>query len=286
VASRPSDAVRDAEAALAAGDYRGAIRLCEQARTLERLSAQRLARLFGVLGRAYVALGEHDNALSYLKRADVTPATRAAARAALEALGQDDDPRFFERAEARAQKVRKRRFTTIGTAVLIGSLVVVAGGATLCLGLVVPWVIEVPLLIADISEETQRAAREGEVRGRAGDLGDCVEQAMVDLERCAPEIAGPRPRGSCIALNVGYRTCIAVTDWTGYCADLPAREPLTAESPFPLSEPWAEEECRARADRARLTADASATFRRTCVVLLADLPSVCASPALRPRPEP
>ncbi len=65
--------VADAEKAYAAGDYREAARLCHQLRSLDNPSPLTMDRTWQILGPATARLGEHQDALLYLKRAKRTP---------------------------------------------------------------------------------------------------------------------------------------------------------------------------------------------------------------------
>ncbi len=65
--------VADAEAAYEAGDYREAARLCHQLRSLDNPSTLTMEKTWQILGPATARLGEHQDALNYLKRAKRTP---------------------------------------------------------------------------------------------------------------------------------------------------------------------------------------------------------------------
>jgi stage IV sporulation protein FB len=83
--------MRNAIAAFDEGNFREAARLAQQARALEQLSPAQLEKIWEILGRATAELGEHEEALAYLRRARPTDATRAATEQALAALGRDGE---------------------------------------------------------------------------------------------------------------------------------------------------------------------------------------------------
>jgi len=66
--------VAQAEAAYAAEDYREAARLCHQLRSLDNPALSTMEKTWQILGPATARLGEHEDALRYLKRAKPTPA--------------------------------------------------------------------------------------------------------------------------------------------------------------------------------------------------------------------
>jgi tetratricopeptide (TPR) repeat protein len=65
--------VAEAEAAYAAGDFQEAARLCHQLRSLDNPATSTMEKTWQILGPATARLGEHDNALRFLKRAKPTP---------------------------------------------------------------------------------------------------------------------------------------------------------------------------------------------------------------------
>jgi Zn-dependent protease len=82
----------NAQQAFDEGRFKDAARHAQQARALDRVSPGELEKIWEILGLANAALGEHEEALAYLRRAPVTPATREATRLSLEALGREEEP--------------------------------------------------------------------------------------------------------------------------------------------------------------------------------------------------
>ncbi len=279
VASRRTETLREAAAALDSGDFRRAIQLSEQVRSLERVSGAELVQIFGLLGRAYVGLGENETALSYLRRADRDTQTVAATRRAFEALGYEDDPSFFEQADARAKKKSVRRLLLLGAAVVLVPVVLVCGGIIYVIG-------SAYSTGADMSAGYARAVQEGAARGRAGNVGDCVGHAMHEMAQCAPELGSTTPTSACIAYSAGYEACVGSTEWREFCASVPPpalhEDGARSDGPQPLADPWVEAECERGAARAGLTGQALSSFQLLCDGLLGDLPAQCATPSLRP----
>ena len=81
----------NAQQAFAEGNFREAARLAQQARALDQLSPAQLDKIWELLGRATAELGEHEEALAYLRRARPTDATRTATERSLAALGRDGE---------------------------------------------------------------------------------------------------------------------------------------------------------------------------------------------------
>lgn len=125
--------LRDVRAALDAGNAREAARLCHVTRSSTELSPEQLAELWGLLGAATVQLGEHEEALSYLKRAPRGPSVDAATRAALEALGRQDELATVSAAQTRRKpRTARRRWLW---AVVSFDLVCMAGAVVFYFGI-------------------------------------------------------------------------------------------------------------------------------------------------------
>jgi stage IV sporulation protein FB len=88
---RGASMLREVRDALASGNAREAARRAHVTRSSADLSQEQLAELWGLLGVATSQLGEHEEALSYLRRAPRGAAVDAATRACLEALGRHDE---------------------------------------------------------------------------------------------------------------------------------------------------------------------------------------------------
>jgi Zn-dependent protease len=89
--SHAAELVAQAKQALAQQEWKEAARLAHQARSFERIPAPLLDEVWGVLGTSNTALGEHEEALSYLRRARPTASVRQATEACLLALGRQDE---------------------------------------------------------------------------------------------------------------------------------------------------------------------------------------------------
>jgi len=101
--SQGSSMLREARAALDAGNAREAARLCHVTRADAAMNAEQLGELWTLLGVATAELGKHEEALTYLRRAPPGAAANAATRRCLEALGRLD-----EHEELRAEQVRRK----------------------------------------------------------------------------------------------------------------------------------------------------------------------------------
>jgi Zn-dependent protease len=87
-----SELMKGAQQALAEGRYKDAARSAQQARALDRVPPAELEKIWETLGLASAALGEHEEALAYLRRAPRTAATREALSHVLAALGREAEP--------------------------------------------------------------------------------------------------------------------------------------------------------------------------------------------------
>lgn len=282
VSSRAKDAIREARAALETGDACGAIRVCEQARAHARVSEDELAQLFALLGRAHVALGEHETALTFLKRADDDADAREAARVAHEALHElFDAGAFFERATLRAKRKRMRRIALVAGAIVLLPVLLVCGtcGYRAYDGYA---------MINGFPEALDRAVREGEALGRSGTAGDCIDRTVTDLAGCVPSFTSGAPTVPCTVLYARNDRCLTVTDWTAFCETVP---PPTLDSDAPIDdatphapdvEPWARAQCAAHPARTTLEGEDRDLFDTWCAALLTPIPLQCRDPSLRP----
>jgi stage IV sporulation protein FB len=91
-----AELLQRARSAFDAADYREAARLGHQARALDSVTAAELDAIWEILGRATAAQGEHEEALSYLRRARPNAAVREATDDALRALGRQDEREDFD----------------------------------------------------------------------------------------------------------------------------------------------------------------------------------------------
>jgi Zn-dependent protease len=96
-----TELIAKAQRAFDAGEFKEAARLGQQARALDALSPQQLDKIWELLGVSNAALGSHEEALAYLRRARPNDATRAATSRSLAALGREDElPEFATRWQA------------------------------------------------------------------------------------------------------------------------------------------------------------------------------------------
>jgi stage IV sporulation protein FB len=86
-----SELLSNAQQAFDEGNFREAARLAQQARAMYQMSPVQLEKTWEILGRATAELGEHEEALAYLRRARPNEATRAATERVLLALGRDGE---------------------------------------------------------------------------------------------------------------------------------------------------------------------------------------------------
>ncbi len=89
--ARGGGMLREGWAALQQGNPREAARLCHQMRADAHLSPEQLREVWALLGVSTTALGEHEEALGYLRRAPRTPDVDAATRECLIALGREHE---------------------------------------------------------------------------------------------------------------------------------------------------------------------------------------------------
>ncbi len=86
-----NELLKNAEEAFAEGRYKDATRFAHQARALDQVAPKQLDKIWEILGLANTRLGEHEEALAYLRRARPTDATREATQQCLEALGRGEE---------------------------------------------------------------------------------------------------------------------------------------------------------------------------------------------------
>jgi Zn-dependent protease len=91
VSSVADELVENAGLALREGRFKDAARLGHQARAQDGVPQLLLDKIWEILGIATSELGEHEEALTYLRRARPSERVRAAMRQSLAALGEADD---------------------------------------------------------------------------------------------------------------------------------------------------------------------------------------------------
>lgn len=123
VPSAGPELVRQARKALDEGRDREAVRLAQQARSGAKLSAPVLDEVWAILGVGNTRLEEHEEALSYLRRARPSAEVREATEACLAALGRDDE---LEQIRARWETGVRGRYmgrVLVGTLAFIGTAI-------------------------------------------------------------------------------------------------------------------------------------------------------------------
>jgi hypothetical protein len=270
VASR----IREARSALQAAQHRRAIQLCEQARANERPTDAQLAEIFGLLGVAHAALGEHETALAFLKRADRSLETLAAAKDAYRELGLEGDPAaVFERGEARGRRRRRERIAYVVVALLVSPFLV---GCCICFGSDA-WVGAVGGLLVPGMERMREAQEAGAEAGRGATVATCEDTFMTGLASCSDETA-TEDLAPCAYETIFHQGCLSTAGgWDEFCADLapPEVQELTAR--------WAQQRCEARAAERGVAGERAGRFVRSCTTSVTMLAYYCRSPDLRPR---
>jgi hypothetical protein len=115
--------VREARKALDEGRDRDAARLAQQARALAKLAQPVLDEIWAILGIANTRLAEHEEALSYLRRARPTAAVREATEVCLTALGQSEELEHIRARWAAGGRGRYMGRVLIGTLAFIGTAI-------------------------------------------------------------------------------------------------------------------------------------------------------------------
>jgi stage IV sporulation protein FB len=113
---------------LEAGNYKEAVRLAHQARSQSQVGPKQLDTIWEVLGLANAALGDHEEALRYLRRAQPSRAVRQAVNACLAALDMPEEieevaQRWQATASARARDLGRYLPAVIGFIVVAVALV-------------------------------------------------------------------------------------------------------------------------------------------------------------------
>jgi stage IV sporulation protein FB len=83
--------VEEAQQALRDGSFKDAARLAQQARAQDGVSPAQLDKIWEILGLATLELGEHEEALSYLRRARPSERVREATLRCLRELDREDE---------------------------------------------------------------------------------------------------------------------------------------------------------------------------------------------------
>jgi hypothetical protein len=122
--SLAAELVSGATEALKEGKFKEAARRAHQARAQEGISPATMERLWEILGLATEQLGEHEEALAYLRRARPNERVRAATERCLAALGRTDELSTVEQRWATAPRVVPMRGFLIGALTFIGAAIV------------------------------------------------------------------------------------------------------------------------------------------------------------------
>lgn len=121
--SLASELVSGAAEALKEGNYKEAARRAHQARAQEGISPATMERLWEILGLATEQLGEHEEALAYLRRARPNERVRAATERCLTHLGRTEELSTVEQRWASAPKPVPMRGFLIGALTFIGAAI-------------------------------------------------------------------------------------------------------------------------------------------------------------------
>ncbi len=275
--STAKERIRDARSALEQGQHRRAVQLCEQARANEKLSEAQLTEIFALLGRAHVALGEHDTALAFLKRTDRTAETLAAAKEAYAALELEGDPAdVFERGDERKRKRRRARMAAVIGALVASPFVV---GCCFCLA---TGQLAGPLAQFYYGPEMERmngAHEAGEEAGRRGTVATCESVLMTGLAECSAQ--ADDDLRACVTASITFQACLSTTSgWEAYCTDVPPAEPAEA------ARLAMERRCGTRAGELGLEGERRERFTQLCASMLSAMPYYCSDPEMRPTETP
>jgi Zn-dependent protease len=121
--SLASELVSGASEALQEGNYKEAARRAHQARAQEGLSPAAMEKVWEVLGLATEQLGEHEEALAYLRRARPNERVRSATQRCLAALGRTDELSSMEQRWSTTVKTVQMRGYLIGALTFIGAAI-------------------------------------------------------------------------------------------------------------------------------------------------------------------
>ena len=117
--SLASELVTGASDALREGNFKEAARRAHQARAQEGVSPSAMEKIWEILGLATEQLGEHEEALAYLRRARPTERIRAATQRCLAQLGRVDELASMEQRWASTVKTVQMRGYLIGALTFI-----------------------------------------------------------------------------------------------------------------------------------------------------------------------
>lgn len=121
--SLASELVSGASEALQEGNYKEAARRAHQARAQEGVSTATMEKIWEILGLATEQLGEHEEALAYLRRARPNERVRAATQRCLAQLGRTDELASVEQRWSTAVKTVQMRGYLIGALTFIGAAI-------------------------------------------------------------------------------------------------------------------------------------------------------------------
>ena len=121
--SMASELVAGASEALQAGNFKEAARRAHQARAQEGVSPAAMEKVWEILGLATEQLGEHEEALAYLRRARPNERVRAATQRCLAALGRSEELATMEQRWSTTVKTVQMRGYLIGALTFIGAAI-------------------------------------------------------------------------------------------------------------------------------------------------------------------
>ena len=117
--SLAAELVASAKDALKEGNFKEAARRAHQARAQEGIPPATMEKVWEILGLATEQLGEHEEALAYLRRARANDAVRAATERCLTQLGRADELATMEQRWATNPKIVPMRGFLIGALTFI-----------------------------------------------------------------------------------------------------------------------------------------------------------------------
>jgi Zn-dependent protease len=121
--SLAKELVSGASEALQEGNYKEAARRAHQARAQEGVSPATMEKLWEILGLATEQLGEHEEALAYLRRARPNERVRAATQRCLAQLGRTDELASVEQRWTSTVKTVQMRGYLIAALTFIGAAI-------------------------------------------------------------------------------------------------------------------------------------------------------------------
>ena len=121
--SLASELISSASEALQQGNFKEAARRAHQARAQEGVSPAAMEKVWEILGLATEQLGEHEEALAYLRRARPNERVRSATQRCLAVLGRTEELSAMEQRWSTTVKTVQMRGYLIGALTFIGAAI-------------------------------------------------------------------------------------------------------------------------------------------------------------------